>query len=214
LIFILLSYLSFERTKAWKDTATLFTDAVKANSNNFIAQMNLGDAYYAMRDTKKAYENYTRSIKIVPTAGAYFARGKLLQKTSDLDGAIRDYDSAVYYSPFSPAYLYPLGIAQVEKKQYYKAMRSFERALESISGDTESRLGYAYCLLMTGQYTSALSNYFVAYNSSPNDPFIPYNIGIVYQKLGLKDTACSYLKIAYDQGFPQAMEEYPTYCGQ
>lgn len=211
-VFLVFSYLTHQRAKIWKDSVSLFTDAIKADPDNFIAHMCLGDALALNRDFKGAYASYTRSIKVVPSSGAYSARGKLMQKTGRLDAALIDLDSAVYYSPFSPAYLYPLGIAQVEKKEYRKAMRSFLRGLESVPTETECRLGYAYCLLMTGQLSASLSNYFVAYYNTPNDPFIPFNIGVVYQKMGVLDTACSYIRKAADMGYPQAQQYYQDNC--
>ncbi len=90
---ILLGFLTFERTKDWKNSLVLWTDVISKGRSVPIAWYNRGNVHYGVSDYKKAIADYNECLKEDPRyLRAYINRGQAKTKLLDYKGAVSDYD--------------------------------------------------------------------------------------------------------------------------
>ena len=110
LVIISFSFLSFERTKIWKNEITLMTDIIKHNhESQFLSKFyrKRADFYVKTGELDKAIADYSSALRINPhdiqsyayQAYAYIRRDKMNNALYDLDQAISlDPHNALFYS--------------------------------------------------------------------------------------------------------------------
>jgi tetratricopeptide (TPR) repeat protein len=87
----ILSSLSWQRTKVWKNSVTLWSDVLKKYPNSTIAYNNRGAAYIDQGDYDEGIADCTRAIQITPDfADAYFNRASAYRGKGDIVNALAD----------------------------------------------------------------------------------------------------------------------------
>lgn len=98
--FLLLGYLTFERTKIWKNSLTFWDDVLKYHKNVPAAWNNRGNARKDIGDFEGAIADYNEAIKIKPDhTKAYNNRGIAKKNLGRVKEAIRDYDKSIALKP-------------------------------------------------------------------------------------------------------------------
>src|SRR3989344_602213 len=112
LIFIILSAMTFQRNKLWKDEATYFTKMVEDAPQNTYAHHNLGDAYRKTGNVDKAIKEWEMAIQLYPLhpeANNSLANVALMQ--GDYPEAVRRYRMALKGRPENPESHYNIALA-------------------------------------------------------------------------------------------------------
>jgi len=104
---VLLGVLTWRQTRIWKDTESLWEDALRVDPDNYFAHQNLGWERQIHRDLDGAYAHYTEALRINPKfTFAYNNRGNVLQARGQYDAALADYTAAIEANPrYESAYL-------------------------------------------------------------------------------------------------------------
>jgi tetratricopeptide (TPR) repeat protein len=104
---VLLGVLTFERTKVWKNTFTLWTDVIEKNENVPLAWYNRGNARSDTANYKGAIEDYNMAIRIFPLYyNAFINRANAKTKVNDFVGAIEDLNFVISHdSTYANAYI-------------------------------------------------------------------------------------------------------------
>lgn len=91
MVAVILSSLSWQRNKVWKNSVTLWSDALKKYPDSTIAYNNRGAAYIDQGDYDKGIADCTRAIQITPDcADAYFNRALAYRAKGDIANALAD----------------------------------------------------------------------------------------------------------------------------
>ncbi len=106
LLILVFSFFSFQRTRVWENTLTLFNDVIEKNKESVFAYNSRGIARYEMKDLEGSIIDYSRAIEINPSYdGAYYNRAISYYETSQAELALQDYNKSIELNAtFSKAY--------------------------------------------------------------------------------------------------------------
>jgi len=127
---VILGLLTFERTKIWNNTFTLWTDVIEKNENVPIAWYNRGNAKSDTANFKGAIEDYDQAIKIFPLYfNAFINRANAKTKVNDFVGAVEDLNFVISRdSTFVNAYI-NRAMARRSLQDYKGALDDYQVAL-------------------------------------------------------------------------------------
>jgi tetratricopeptide (TPR) repeat protein len=164
-IFVLMS-LTWQRCQVWKDSLSLWSDAIEKSPSNEInpqyvdAYNNRGMAYAAKGNYDQAISDFNKTIEINPVyVDAYNNRGNVYYSKGRYDRAILDYTKAIEINPRKADFYYNRGTAYAAKGEYDRAISDFNKAIEinPQEAGTYNNRGNAY--YAKGIYDRAISDY-------------------------------------------------------
>ncbi len=143
----LLSVSTFQQTKTWFDTKSLWENVLKHYPNSAEGHFNLGVAYEAREDLPRVIEEYKKAIEINPRlVEAQMDLGGIYIRTRQWDLAERQYKITEELEPGSPLVHMNLGLVTYLTKRYDEAEKHLLKSL-SIEPDfktTHIILGSVY----------------------------------------------------------------------
>jgi hypothetical protein len=115
----------------WKNDITLFTHAVQAVENNYVAHMNLGLALFQRGETEEAIKHYFDALSIRPnTDDLCYYLGLAFGVEGNLNESIIFFKRAVAINPKFAVAHYNLGVALARQGRLDEGIRHFTRALQ------------------------------------------------------------------------------------
>jgi len=102
-ILLISSVLSWQQCRYWKDSLTLFSNALRIDRRNYHALINLASYTAEKGDLKEAISYYDQAVQIKPDqADAYNNRGIVYLKIGQFQLAIKDFNKAAILQPNNP----------------------------------------------------------------------------------------------------------------
>ncbi|MDP6925119.1 MAG: tetratricopeptide repeat protein [Candidatus Scalindua sp.] len=151
---------------------TYLSDTIRLNPENQYAYLNRGDAYYSLKQYKKAIEDYNKTIELDPeNVIAYGRKGDAYGRLKQYKNSIINYAKAIELDPeYAPAYNNRANIL-FTTRQYEKAIKDYSKTIElDPENDTVySNRGLAYSGLE--QYEKASADYNKAIELAPEDAY-------------------------------------------
>jgi tetratricopeptide (TPR) repeat protein len=93
---LVLMFLTFQQSKVWLNSETLWSDALAKNPKIPVAWYNRGNVHMDSADYKAAISDYTECLNVQPDFWkAYINRGNAKNKVKDYIGAIADFDEMI-----------------------------------------------------------------------------------------------------------------------
>jgi len=210
---LLLSFYSaqtVQRNGIWKDSESLWSDAVRQDSTNVLAYFALGNVKMEAGKAEEAIEHYRTAISLAPnfsTVHAVLANAYLL--TEEIDRAIFHYKEALRRGSEEDLAIYAnLGMAFESKGLFDQAIEQYETALGVDSTYAMARLGLAMSYSGNAQYDRAIDAYNELIKSTEEGlrAQVYFNLGVAQHQKGLYDEARdSYTEaLKIDSTFAQA----------
>jgi tetratricopeptide (TPR) repeat protein len=215
LFFVVLTFTgrTITRNVVWKDNFTLFTSDVKTSVNSVKCNIAAGGEWMkeaeSQKDSSLIREYFDRSvgylekaIEIYPNAtnGLVLYGNALAKYKKDFKASIRQYLKVLEFDPYEPnAFKNTLIVLNSlpDQSDFSYKITVYKKLLAVYPDNPEvnARLGKIY-----GQFKSNIDSaqFFLerAYNSSPGDPAICKDLGIVYGIKGNYSKAISFLSKA------------------
>lgn len=166
---VILFLLSLNQIGYWKNSITLFQNALQVTDNNFIAHHNLGAALSKRGYYNQAIHHYAETIRIVPKyASAHHNMGIAFSKQGKHDKAVDKYYDVLRIEPYHKEVYFSLGNAMIAKGRFDKALKYFQKAikLNPNSAETYNNLGVVQFKL--GDIGEAISNFQTAIKINPH----------------------------------------------
>ena len=193
LCIVVLSFavLTFQRSRVWKNSNTLWSSVLKLYPSSPIAHVNLGNAYTKEGRLEEAFAEYTATIKSDPNnEKAYNGLGLVYLYSHQLDKAIIVFKTALSLQPDMGEGHYNLGTAYLEQGNLDNAIASFQVALKYIRKAPQitsihNNLGNAYA--RKGLWDNAAREYKEALRVSPNHQNSLRNLDIVLKRMYLPE---------------------------
>ncbi|MFA5093941.1 MAG: tetratricopeptide repeat protein [Candidatus Omnitrophota bacterium] len=183
-IFVL-SALSSQRCRVWKDNISLWTDAVR-NYPSVEAYIGRGVAYANIGRFDEAAKEYDKAAGIdVYSSDIYTNRGNIYFKAGNFSKAIDDYSFAIKLNSVSYKSYYNRGIVYIKMGQLDKAIEDFNEAIEINPKCTEAYGNRGACLGNLGREEEALRDFKKAVEIDPE--YLPARDNM--DKM-LKNSAC------------------------
>jgi tetratricopeptide (TPR) repeat protein len=131
LVIIGSSVCTWIQLRYWKNDITLFSHAIQAVENNYVAHMNLGLAFFQRDNTEEAIRQYFKALSLRPnTDDLCFYLGLAFGVQGNLNESITFFTRAIEINPkFADAH-YNLGVALARQGRLDEGIRHFTRALQ------------------------------------------------------------------------------------
>ncbi len=154
-----LSFLTWNYTKAWENTATLFSHVLERYENVPAALQNRARFYRENGETEKAISDYTRVLLIKPDAASYNNRGRLYFERGNYDEAFLDFTQALR-SDTTPSInnaiaLLNRGAIFAMRKQYDSAIGDLSHSLRIHPEEKQAWLNLALAHYYQNQFAEA-----------------------------------------------------------
>jgi protein O-mannosyl-transferase len=168
---ILFAYMTYAQTQTWKNSETLWTQALKYEGNTDLPYGNRGNYYREQKMYDKAMADYNKALELKQTAPILNSRGKLYFDNEKTAEAINDYTQSIALDP-------KLGEVWVNRGAAYGKLGKLDSALvnlnEGVKLDSANKNGYKnrYMVLYDlQQHEKALSDidHYLAIDKTYND---------------------------------------------
>jgi tetratricopeptide (TPR) repeat protein len=188
------------------------TIAIKYNSDNLEANLNLGLAYYRQ-------EKYQRAIAVdreiiqrnQQEYRAYYNRGLAYSAIDNYQNAIADYQMALIHSPDSDeskSLIYnDLALAHLASTNNEAARSNFSSAIALNNQNYHAYYNRGCLYHRQGKYQAAIDDFSQAIQFKPDFTQAYVHRGILYHQIGEMDTASNDLNLALQQYLHQGDRE-------
>jgi protein O-mannosyl-transferase len=131
LVVIVFSIMAFTRVQAFKNSETLWTDAINKKYNNPLAYNNRGHYYRQNNQIDKAISDYNEALKINPNYHLSLNnRGKIYFDRGQVDLAMTDFNKSISIAPNYVSALSNRGAAHASKNDFETALIDLNKALD------------------------------------------------------------------------------------
>lgn len=191
---ILFSIITFQRTKVWKNSGTLWTDVIKKYPTLGVAYYDRALYYSDIGETDKAISDYSSAIQYKKEYyRAQFNLAQIYQSQNREEEALVHFLKAEEFilkkEPSDPNPYTNIGNIYNNKGDYKLSISYYQKAL-ALDPNYElahSNLGIAY--FRAGNLKLALESFTKAITLNPNNPSTYYNRSSVYANMGNKKQA-------------------------
>lgn len=187
------------RNLDWKDPISLWTSAVKANTDNSLTYGALGGAYYRAGNDKQAIVALNKSIEYEESNEiVYFYLGRIYENQKDLHKAIELYEKSIKINPRYPSPYNRLGVIYSQQNDLDKAIEMQQKAVNYAPKVIEFNYNLAVNFEKKSEFKQALQYYKKALDLNPNHIQTLNNSAIILSKLNENELAINLLKRAIE----------------
>ena len=192
---------------SWRDSVSLWQNAIEETSDNYIAENALGSVLLRKQQPELAMGHFRKAMEIKPDyMDAYMSAGTALMGMGQIDQAIGYFQRTLQFKPdFAEAWS-NLGTAFLKKGQPDDAIGHYRQAaaLEPASADLQYNLGRAYA--SESDWGRAIDYYRAALRIRPAYAKVHNDLGVALAGEGRPDEALAEVGVAIaDQpNYPQA----------
>ncbi|MCX5781317.1 MAG: tetratricopeptide repeat protein [Elusimicrobia bacterium] len=168
LMILILAFLTFQRTKTWKSSFSLWNSVLKVYPNTARALKGLGDAYKEQGDYKKALQEYSKALESKPGyIDALNNRGNLYSLLSDYANAEKDFNFGIKISQKNPGIYYNRGLIYEKTNRLYKAVSDYSNAIALSPGNAEFYNNRGVVFARLNKYQLAINDFEGALKLNP-----------------------------------------------
>jgi protein O-mannosyl-transferase len=132
---------------AWKDSETLWTQALSRTIDNLMAELNLGESAYQRGAISDAIKRFERALQIDPDrASVHSSLGVALLEKGRADESLAHLKTAIALDPHDADAHYNLGNTFLAMGRAREAVAQYQQALEINPDDTQSMNNMAWLL--------------------------------------------------------------------
>jgi tetratricopeptide (TPR) repeat protein len=144
------------RNTAWKNSVTIWTDAMEKTPFDPLTYNNLSVAYKDIKNYDMAKEVLNRGIMLFPNDRfLHYALGVAYKVTGDLELALSEFDRTMRITPHAASAFTGKGSVYLLRGEIDEAMRLFHEAIERKQGYAPAHYYMARALQMSGRLVDA-----------------------------------------------------------
>jgi len=156
----LLSLMTFQRNKVWKDGISLWSDVAKKSPYMLRPHLNLGVAYMESGEAEKAIEQYNKALDIDSEyAEAYNNRGVAYLRMEKYEEALDDFNQAIRLNPTYLNAFHSRGALFNKLRMFDLALADYNKAIELNPGHPESFNDRGSIYYHRQEYEKAISDF-------------------------------------------------------
>jgi Tfp pilus assembly protein PilF len=163
-----LASLTWKQTEIWRNTATLWSHALRIEPNSSIAHYNLARFLAKQGGYAEAIAHYRRALSIRPDADTHNNLGLLLAIRGEVDASIQEFQKAAQIDPNYARAFFNLGRVYARLDEPERALQNYRRALELSPNEAEIHLGLGNVLARQGQQKVASEHFENAVKLKPD----------------------------------------------
>lgn len=182
---MLFAYSSFQRTKVWHDSISLWSDAIDKDESFPLPFNSRADAYFIEEEYEKAIPDFSSAIQLhYETSDVYYKRALAYYHIKKYDEAIKNFNDVIRLDANFPDVYYSRGLAHFNVGKLEEAVKDYTTAINSNpgSGKLYNDRGVTYDNL--GKYEEAVKDYTSAIQQQPTFTKPYLNRGNIYYNHG------------------------------
>lgn len=179
------------------------------------------EAFYKIRDYKRMistsdsteYEYYEKSIDEGKNMKvSYLSRAVIKFNRGDLNGALKDYDSAIKLDDQDPEAFINRGIVKEKLKIYEGAISDFTKTLELKPDLWKAYYNRGNSKFKQNKFAESVPDFTKALELNATEATIFFNRGLAEYLSKQPDQACKDWQTAFDMGYLKAAEKIKEFC--
>jgi tetratricopeptide (TPR) repeat protein len=176
---------SSAQTATWRDSRSLYKQALRHTKENALVHNNLGNALQELGLAQEAIKHHRESLRIKPDfAEAHSSLGNALQSLGSTQEALDHYQQALRIRPDLPETYNGMGLAVNELGRPREAIAHFQQALRIKPEYAEAYYNLGIVLHGAGHFEEAIALYQKALQFKPRYPEAHNNWGAALSGLG------------------------------
>jgi len=181
--------LSSQRCRVWKDSISLWTDAIK-NYPSVEAYLGRGVAYANAGNPEAALEDYNNAVRIEPSyVDIYKNKGNLYMETGDKEKALEEYEKAARINPQYGDIFTNRGNVYLSSGRVDKAIEDYSTAIKLSPGSYRPYYNRGIVYIKTGQIDKAIADFTEAIKLNPECAEAYGNRGACFGNMGREEEA-------------------------
>lgn len=182
--FITITTVTFNHSKVWKNSETLWTDVIDKYPEAVLPYNNLGHYRLTINQPEKALENYNTVISLAPNmARPYISRGKIYFDRGEFDKSIADYSKSIELEPNNINALTNRAAAYGMKQEWETALSDLNKALELEPSHTNALSNRAFLWFQTGEYEKSIEDFNKYLLANPGNAEAVNTVGLCHFRL-------------------------------
>jgi tetratricopeptide (TPR) repeat protein len=163
-----IGFKTHNRIGIWKDSLTLWNDAIKKYPvNNDRGYQNRGNIYFDMGRYYDALDDYMLLLQIDPlNSGGYIGMARIKQVMNDMQGALADFNTALSLRKTYEGFI-DRGVLKINLADYNGALADMDSAYQIDPHRTGAVINSGYVYYLIGKYREALQKYSHAIQMNP-----------------------------------------------
>jgi tetratricopeptide (TPR) repeat protein len=179
----LLCLQTWRQAHIYKDSETIFSDAIAKDPNCWIGNYNLGRFFQDNKRYIEAKKYYSEALRIDPkNPDPINNTGNILLEEGKIEEAIKTFRLALEVKPEFAESHYNLGCAFLEAKRYQEAIDEFYEALRIQPKNVRAHNNLGNALASQGRFNQAIAHYTEALRIRPKFVDAHVNLGIVLRR--------------------------------
>ncbi len=157
IVTVMYSYITFQRTKVWENTITLFTDAINKYDKAPRSYNARGGAYFHKGQYERAIADYSRYIFLKnDNAIVYYNRGLAYLQLKKYMEAINDFTTAIKYNPHYADAFFNRGVVYNDMGNFQESITNNTSAIQYNPAYSKAYYNRAGAHFMLHQYNLAM----------------------------------------------------------
>lgn len=176
----LFSYLTYERTKVWQNSETLWTDVISKYPYVETAYENRGNYYAHLNKLDDALKDYETLLKMkTKNQKIYSNLGNIYGLRKEFDKSLNAYSQAIAMQADNPEAHLNRAITYSMMRKYPEAFADYEIAMKKLPDNIIALKNRSYTYLASGEFEKSLIDYDKLLSLYPADTLSYLNRGIV-----------------------------------
>ena len=181
---------TYNRTKVWHDSASLWTDVIEKYPNESGAYSNRGYYYRSLKNYDLALQDYNMAIRLdKKNDNAYYNRGSAYFDMGKFDFALADYNECLSISPDNAQVLNNRGVVYIFREEFDKALADLNRSLELDPENKKTLSDRGFFYFQIKQYENSITDNEHSLRLDPGNPDVLNTNGLCYYYLQMYDKA-------------------------
>jgi tetratricopeptide (TPR) repeat protein len=190
-----------------------FDDAIRLQPDFAYAYYNRGLTYMQTGNAEAELSDYTKAISLRANyTEAYVNRGIAFYNRKKYDQSLKDYSKALELRPDQQQALMGRGTVLFEMKRYDEALTDFEKVRSMQENNPDAWYNQGLAQVETNKLAEAIRSFSQTILLKPDYAAAYYQRGKAEVISGQVEAGCSDFKLAYQNGYPAAPDEYNKKC--
>jgi tetratricopeptide (TPR) repeat protein len=199
IVIALLMVRTWNQTAVWRDSESLWTNALAVSSDSLVVHYNLGHVVGQKGRYDEAIHHFTEALRIQPDYfDALLNLGITLYDQGKAAEAIRYFHQALEVKPDSAKAHMQLALALVKQRKGDEALQEFYKAQELDPNQPLIRVNLGLMLAHAGKLSEAAAQLTEALRLDPNSAEAHNNLGLVFLMTGQPEKSLPHFLTALD----------------
>ncbi len=200
----------YMKKKEFKLSEKYYNQSINENTQFYKSYYNRALLYSITNETKKAIDDYTKSIELANYYKAYIGRANIYYLIKDFPKAMSDAEIALDINDNNPKANFVLANCYDDLNQLEKALYHYNKAIAYNTEDASLYLRRGVLYGKQQQFDACLRDLEISTTLNSNYAEAYYWKGVA--KVNLKQNPCSEFKKALELGFNEAQKPLTNYC--